>query len=105
VSNVVLVYKDGLKEWKFKLLPFSFQIKAKFSINDLTQVKHNNNNNNNLTKLNITKLENKTLINNTYKYKKTYKEQIDIKLIKKTIKKPKLLKAYNEINRKNQKEK
>jgi len=43
VSSVVVVYKDGLKEWKFKLFPFSFQIKVKFSINDLTQENHNKN--------------------------------------------------------------
>jgi ribosomal protein L11 len=52
VSNVILVYKDRLKEYKSKQFPLSLQIKVQFVIDNPTQQKHKQNS----TNLNKTKL-------------------------------------------------
>jgi hypothetical protein len=52
VSNVILVYKDGLKEYKSKQFPLSLQIEAQFTTDNPTQQNHKQNS----TNLNIKKL-------------------------------------------------
>ncbi len=52
MSNVILVYKDGLTEYKSKQFPLSLQIKVQFAIDNPTQQKHKQN----LYKLNLAKI-------------------------------------------------